>query len=96
MVCNYDVNSPDLKPRYSMSQRMNGRVQTYRSLDARLASAEESTLELTEGNLSRLERFHMRTVFSIGPPQLRRIYQDEVYQLVFGVRSLSYRYPVSH
>ena len=79
-----------------MSQRINGKVQTYRALDTRLTSAEESTLELTEGNLSRLERFHMRTVFSIGPPQLRRIYQNEVYQLVFGVRSLSYYYPVGH
>lgn len=49
------------------------------------SSAEESKLELVDGNLSYLQRFKIRTAISLGPPELRHIYENEVYQLTLKV-----------
>jgi len=64
-------------------------MQTYKALVTDLTSVEESKLELTEGSLSRLERFQIRTVFSLGPPKLRQLYENEVYRMTFRVRLLA-------
>jgi hypothetical protein len=49
------------------------------------SSAEESKLELVDTNISCLQRFKIRTAISLGPPELRHIYENEVYQLTLKV-----------
>ncbi|KAK9389411.1 hypothetical protein V1515DRAFT_261848 [Lipomyces mesembrius] len=58
-------------------------MQTCKALVTDLTSVEESKLELTEENLSRLQRFQIRTVLSLGPPELRQLYENGVYRLTF-------------
>ncbi|KAH8689599.1 hypothetical protein BGW36DRAFT_433602 [Talaromyces proteolyticus] len=77
--CNYDLRIPDLQPRFNMATRkLNGKTQTCNAL----TSAEGSRLELTEQDLIRLERFKIRTALSLGPPELRQIYDNEIYRLI--------------
>jgi len=64
-------------------------MQTCKAFVTDLTSVEESKLEWTEGNLSRLERFQIRTVLSLGPPELRQIYENGAYRLMLRVRLLT-------
>ena len=50
-----------------------------------LTNVEVSKLELTEGSLSTFERFQIRTVPSIGPPELKELHETEIYPLMFKV-----------
>lgn len=54
-----------------------------------LTPTEESKLELSDRNLSLLQRFKIRTALSLGPPELRQLYENEVYRLRFRVRLLA-------
>ncbi|KAK9258993.1 hypothetical protein V1519DRAFT_452976 [Lipomyces tetrasporus] len=90
VCCNYDIRIPDLQPQYAISRKLNGKMQTYSALVTDLTSVEESKLELTERNLSRLERFQIRTVLSLGPPELRQLYENEVYRLTLRHPFLMY------
>jgi len=71
VCCNYDIRIPDLQPRCAIIPKLSGKMQTHKALATDLTPVEESELELTGGNLSRLERFRIRTVLSLGPPELR-------------------------
>jgi hypothetical protein len=66
-----------------MSQRLGGKVQTYNAFVAGFNSNDEWMLELNEGNLSRLERFQMRTLSSVGPPQTKDIFVTKGFPLLF-------------
>jgi hypothetical protein len=48
-------------------------------------SVEEVGVELTDGDLDCLKRFQIRTAISLGPPELRQLYQDELCRLMFRV-----------
>ncbi|KAK9384194.1 hypothetical protein V1515DRAFT_583181 [Lipomyces mesembrius] len=63
-------------------------MHTYKALVADLTSVEESKLELTEGNLSRLQRFQIRTVLSLGPPELKHLYENESGSPIPGRRTI--------
>lgn len=93
VCCNYDIRVPDLQPRNASNRKLNGKMQTYKVLVTSLKSAEESKLELIEGNVSRLQRYKMRTALTLGPPELRQLYENEVYRLMFRVRLPACRLP---
>lgn len=91
VCCNYDSRIPDLQPRYTSSQKLNYTIQTgSNTLVMDVSSTRKSALELTGQNLGRLQRFKIRTAMSLGPPELRNIYEDEVYELTLKVRMITY------
>lgn len=90
VCCNYDARIPDFLPRHEISRQLNGKMQTYRALVMDLTPAEESRLEFTEGSLSRLQRFQIRTAMSIGPPELSRLFENEVFRMNFMVSLLAF------
>uniref|UniRef100_A0A093VSV9 DNA-directed RNA polymerase subunit beta n=1 Tax=Talaromyces marneffei PM1 TaxID=1077442 RepID=A0A093VSV9_TALMA len=83
VCCNYDIRIPDLQPRYASSQKLDGKIQasTSTALVVDPSSTGEFKLELADGNLGRLQRFKIRTAMSLGPPELRHLYEHEVYEL---------------
>lgn len=54
-----------------------------------LAMTEKLDPGLTGGNLSRLQRFKIRTAMSLGPPELRQIYENEVFELTLNVTRIN-------
>jgi hypothetical protein len=72
-----------------MTQRLEGKVQTYKALTAGVYSTSKSTIELTGVDLSRLERFQLRTLITITPIGVSQVYNFEIFQLIFKVRVLA-------
>lgn len=54
-----------------------------------LATTEKLNPGLAGGNLSRLQRFKIRTAMSLGPPDLKQIYENEVYELTLKVTRIN-------
>ncbi|KAK9365292.1 hypothetical protein V1509DRAFT_406653 [Lipomyces kononenkoae] len=88
VLCNYDIRISNLQPRYAISQKFSDKFQIYKALMTSVTCNEELELELNDDNLARLERFRIRTVLSIGPPELEQFYENEVYRLTLRHRFL--------
>lgn len=80
---------PDLQPRFVSSQRLSYTIQTGSNALMMDSLSENTTSELTVKNFSHLQRFKIRTAMSLGPPQLKSIYEDEVFDMTLKVSIIS-------
>ena len=99
--CNYNANAPDLemsvggtarirefqKSPYSTNLISLGSPKSPPCLFPFIISDNNSIFELDKQSLDRLERFHGRTVISIGTIEFAQNYRGEMLSLVFDVRA---------